>query len=119
MGNPVVHFEITAKDPEKASAFYGELFGWKLNPIPGMGYTLVDTDAAGSGIAGGIGAGDESLVTFYVEVPDVQAALDRAVALGSKVVRPVVGMEGGVTTAVFSDPQGNVIGLVEAGAPRS
>ena len=42
MGNPVVHFEIIATDPEKASSFYSELFGWKLNPLPGMGYTLVE-----------------------------------------------------------------------------
>ena len=43
MGNPVVHFEIIAKDREKLSAFYSQLFDWKLNVIPEMGYGMVDT----------------------------------------------------------------------------
>lgn len=113
MGNPVVHFEIIAKDREKLSAFYSQLFDWKLNVIPEMGYGMVDTGADGKGIAGGIGTGDEGWVTVYVEVPNAQAALDKAVALGANVVRPVVSIPGAVTMAVFEDFEGHRIGLVQ------
>ena len=113
MGNPVVHFEIIAKDREKLSAFYSQLFDRKLNVIPEMGYGLVDTGADGNGIAGGIGTGDEGWVTVYVEVPNAQAALDKAVALVANVVRPVVSIPGAVTMAVFEDFEGHRIGLVE------
>ena len=116
MGNPVVHFEIIAKDQEKAAAFYKAMFNWNINVIPQVGYGMVDTDANGSGISGGIGSGDEGWVTVYVEVPNAQAALDKAVSLGCAVVRPVMSIPGAVTMAVFSDPEGHAIGLVEGGS---
>ena len=30
MGNPVVHWELMSKDPEKVSAFYEKVFSWKI-----------------------------------------------------------------------------------------
>jgi hypothetical protein len=117
MGSPVVHFEVMAKDRAKISDFYSKLFDWKMNLMPEMGYAMVDTGADGNGIGGGIGQDDENWVTFYVEVSSAQAALDKAVSLGGKVVRPVVSIPGAVTMAVFSDPEGHVIGVVEPGTP--
>src|SRR5690606_15349347 len=43
MAGQVVHFEIPADDMERAQAFYREAFGWRLNPMPEMSYTLVTT----------------------------------------------------------------------------
>jgi predicted enzyme related to lactoylglutathione lyase len=31
----VVHFEIAANDPDKAAAFYQEVFGWKITKWEG------------------------------------------------------------------------------------
>ena len=42
MGNAVVHFEIGGPDDAPLAAFYGELFGWTLQPFEGGGYTLID-----------------------------------------------------------------------------
>jgi predicted enzyme related to lactoylglutathione lyase len=54
MGNPIVHFEIRAEDPDAARAFYGELFGWEY-PEGGIpGYTYVESGVPGA-IPGGIG----------------------------------------------------------------
>ncbi|MBM3946822.1 MAG: hypothetical protein FJ315_05415 [SAR202 cluster bacterium] len=39
----VVHFEIPVRDPNKGNKFYGDLFGWKVQPVPQMDYGLVDT----------------------------------------------------------------------------
>jgi predicted enzyme related to lactoylglutathione lyase len=82
MGNPVVRFEIGAADDQALARFYGELFGWGLQAVAD-GYTLVDT-RGGTGINGGIGRSQsgEPWATFYVEVEDPQACLERAGALG-------------------------------------
>ena len=31
----IVHFEIPADDVEKLGKFYGQLFGWKIEKMPG------------------------------------------------------------------------------------
>ncbi len=89
MGQPVVHFEIVGKDPDRLQRYYAELFGWEIDSSNPMGYGLVqregNTNADGVGIGGGIGGGPEGYeghVTFYVEVPDVEAALAKAESLG-------------------------------------
>jgi uncharacterized protein len=78
MGNPVIHFEVTGTDGEALAGFYEQLFGWKTQGVPDMGYWLVEKE--GDGIAGGIGTSQEGpgQVTFYVQVDDPQAALDKA-----------------------------------------
>jgi len=72
-------------------------------------------DGASSGIAGGIGQEPEgkARVTNYVQVPDLQATLDRAVAMGGKVVMPPMEIPGVVTMAQFADPDGNLMGLIK------
>jgi hypothetical protein len=115
MGQPIVHFEIMGKDAVRLQKFYAELFGWKVGePAPEMGMYAV-VDAASSGVAGGIGQepSGSTRVTVYVQVPDLQATLDQAVAKGGKVVMPPMEIPGVVTLAQLADPDGNVIGLVK------
>jgi len=109
VSNPVVHFEVTGSDGRKLQEYYANLFGWKVNADNPMEYGLVP--ASGGGIGGGICSGPGGVVV-YVAVPDLQAALDKAVALGGKVVTPVTHVPGMVTFAQFQDPQGNLMGLV-------
>ena len=69
---------------------------------------------AEGGIRGGIatGQGGVSLQTFYVEVENFQATLDQANQLG-KTVMPATEIAGAnVSIAMFSDPEGHVIGFV-------
>lgn len=69
----------------------------------------------GKGSNGGIGPRESgNWVTFYIEVPDPQAALTKIEQLGGKTVTPVREIPGVVTFAVFEDPDGNRIGLVKA-----
>jgi uncharacterized protein len=118
MGNAVVHFEIGGPDDAPLAAFYGELFGWKLQPFEGGGYTLIDTNGGG-GINGGIGKSQtgEPWSTFYVEAEDLQAVLDKAESLGAKTAMPVTDFGGAVTIAMFNDPDGLLVGLVKAADP--
>lgn len=117
MGNAVVHFEMGGPDDSKLVAFYGELFGWALQPFPGGGYTMIDT-RGGGGINGGIGNSQtgEPWSTFYVEAQDLQAMLDKANALGGTTVMPVTDFGGAVTIAMFNDPDGLLVGLVQGAA---
>jgi uncharacterized protein len=119
MGRPVVHFEVMGRDAQKLWGFYGELFGWQIDAENPMGYGVVardgNTNADGAGIGGGIGALPEGMpghVTFYVEVPDVEAALQAAERLGAtRLMGPEQPMEG-LEIAMFADPEGHPIGLV-------
>ena len=89
MGNPVVHFEIRAEDPDAAREFYGKLFGWTF-PAGGIpGYTYVETGVPDA-IPGGIGPtqGGSDLVTVFMGVEDVEASLKEAERLGGTIVQP-------------------------------
>jgi uncharacterized protein len=113
MGAPVTWFEINTTDSKAVRRFYAELFGWQLQIIDEVNYALVDTGAEGA-IGGGIGdARGPNQVTFYIEVDDPQAYLDRIEQAGGKTVVPVTETDM-VTFAQFSDPQGNVVGLVKS-----
>ncbi len=54
-----------------------------------------------------------SVVTVYVEVDDLQAALDHIAELGGQTVMPPMDIPGGPAIAQFTDPAGNRIGLVK------
>ncbi|MEW6050148.1 MAG: hypothetical protein AB1644_03690 [Candidatus Zixiibacteriota bacterium] len=44
MGQPVVHFEIGARNEKKAYQFYTDLFGWKIDADKMPGYGLVSNE---------------------------------------------------------------------------
>jgi predicted enzyme related to lactoylglutathione lyase len=121
MGQPVVHFEILGTDVVKLKSYYSALFGWEIDSDNPMNYGIVPRDgnvnAEGVGIAGGVGVAPEGYpghVTFYVEVPDVEAALAKAESLGgSRMMGPEKVMEG-VEIGLFSDPEGHLVGVVKA-----
>ena len=121
MGRPVVHFEIVGNDAKKLQSYYSELFGWEFDSNNPMHYGLVqregNVNADGIGIGGGVGGGPEGYpghVTFYVEVPDVEAALAKAESLGgSRMMGPEKVMEQ-VEIGLFNDPEGHVVGVVKS-----
>jgi predicted enzyme related to lactoylglutathione lyase len=115
MPNPVIHFEVIGRDAKKLQDFYAQLFDWKVDANNPMNYGIVEAQE-GRGIGGGIGpAQGDGGVTFYVEVADPQAALDKAIALGGKMVMPVSEVPGqNITLAQFTDPEGHLIGIIKA-----
>jgi uncharacterized protein len=123
MGQPVVHFEVIGKDGTKLQDYYAELFGWEIDANNPIGYGSVaregNTNSDGVGIGGGVAAGPTpdyaGHVTFYVEVPDVEAALAKAESLGGARVfgpAPVPGTD--VELGQFTDPEGHLVGLTKA-----
>ena len=113
MPNPVVHFEILGKEPEKLQNFYRDLFDWKIDADNPMNYGVVDT--GDGGMMGGIGGTNllAGHLTFYVQVDDLDAYLQKAVSVGGRVMAQP-SETGAVRYAVFADPEGNIVGLAES-----
>ena len=119
MGQPVVHFEVIGRDGAKLQSYYSKLFGWEIDANNPMKYGTVqregNTNSDGAGIGGGVGTGPEGYdghVTFYVEVPDVEAALAKAEELGgTRMMGPDEPMEG-LVIGMFNDPEGHTVGVV-------
>jgi uncharacterized protein len=121
MGQPVVHFEVVGKDGEKLRSYYSELFGWEINADNPMNYGIVNREdnlnAEGIGVGGGVGQGPEGYgghVTFYVEVPDVEASLSQAESLGGSRVMGPEQITPEVQLGQFTDPEGNMIGVIKS-----
>ena len=65
-----------------------------------------------AGVSGGISGGGPG-VTFYIQVPDLEAALTKAAEAGGKVLREPAEVAPNVVIAFFADPEGNEIGLIK------
>jgi predicted enzyme related to lactoylglutathione lyase len=114
VNNPIVHAEIRSSDPDATRAFFGSLFGWTY-PTEGAfpGYTFVETGVPGA-LYTAISPlqGDDDLVTFFVGVTDMDAAIADTVRLGGRVVQEPVTVPG-VAFALIADPLGHVVGLAQ------
>src|SRR5256885_16948696 len=94
----VIHFEIPASDPERASAFYQKVFGWKIEKWPGpMEYWLVTTGAEGTpGINGGLmKKTNVKTTTNTIGVGFVDAGIEAAERVGGKMGMPQTPRPGG------------------------
>ena len=126
LGRPVVHFEIIGRDGERLRAYYGALFGWRFDTANPMDYGLVaredNTRPDGTGIGGGVGSapnGYAGHVTFYVDVPDVEAALEEATRLGGRRVMGPHTVGEGIEIGQFVDPEGHLVGVLRKEDPRA
>ena len=123
MSGRVVHFELPFDDGDRARGFYKEAFGWQLQEMPDMDYTLVMSGPSGDQgptepgfINGGMLAREMSASPGPVVVVDVESidvALERVGELGGETVlgKQPVGSMG--FSAYVRDPEGNVLGLWE------
>ena len=113
MGYPVTHFQFDSKDDVATADFYCKLFDWKSEPVPNMNYHTIATGSK-DGIQGGIGKvqdGQPSGLTFYIEVPSVAEALQKAESMGAKVIQPATQVMPELTLGMFVDLEGRNVGL--------
>lgn len=116
MFGAVSFFEIMGHDADKLRGFFGELFGWTYEAIPGSDYGLVKTEGLAGGVGGGSASGTAGWTTVYVKVEDVDASAAKAVQLGGRVLLAPMSLPDGMRIAVVSDPEGHAIGLSSAPA---
>lgn len=122
MTGRVVHFEVPYDDADRARAFYKDVFGWDVQPVPELGYDFVKTgptdDESGMPTeVGYIGGGmfqretDIGLPIVTLEVDDMTAALDAVAKHGGSAVGDAQQVGDMGIAAYFKDCEGNLMGL--------
>ena len=122
-------FEMPADDVKRASEFYGKVFNWATPPM-GDDATFaltVKADENGNptelgGINGGFhkrqGTSDAGPVV-NIHVDDIDAKLEAVEAAGGRVIQPRTEVgEYGLSMALFSDTEGNVMGVYNYSAAK-
>jgi len=93
----VIHFEISADDPQRAIAFYSKVFGWEITKWSGpQDYWLVTTGPKDKpGIDGGVFVrkGQVGHVNT-IDVPDVDKYSAKIKELGGEIVVPKMPIPG-------------------------
>ncbi len=124
MANSVMHFEIPADDVSRAKAFYEKTFGWKIKAYPmppGQEYfAVMAKQGEEPGINGGLMKRQNGgqVFTNYVTVKSIDAMSGTVQRNGGTILMPKQAIgEGMGWIALFRDPEGNVIGLHQAGPP--
>jgi predicted enzyme related to lactoylglutathione lyase len=115
----VVPFEVSADDPERAAAFFRDVFGWTIHKWDGpVDYWLVQTGPDGTpGINGGIFVrkGPVGHVNT-IDVPSIDEFLTKIEAHGGTVVLPKQAVPGVGWHAYAKDTEGSIFGVMQADA---
>ena len=114
MAGDITHIEIPADDVERAKRFYSAIAGWEFSEMPGYeGYWLFRTsDRAGGGL-GVRGQTVGSTVRIYINVDNLEQAIQAAEANGGTAVSEPQEVPGQGRWASIPDPEGSEIGLWE------
>jgi predicted enzyme related to lactoylglutathione lyase len=120
MAHTIVHFEIPSDNIERANKFYNDLFGWKMEKMPGpMEYWMFATSANSKGeqtISGGVIERKMSNepITIYIGVKSVNDYAKKVEELGGKIIKPKTEVAGYGWFAVCMDTENNIFALWEA-----
>jgi uncharacterized protein len=81
MKGNIVHFELNAKDADRAKRFYTSLFGWKYrdSDMPGIEYYIIDGATPGGAINP---MQEEPGPVVYFETDDIDASIAKVRELG-------------------------------------
>ena len=108
----IVHVEIHVKEPKKAEKFYGTLFGWKFQRVPGIDYSLFEAPSGPGGGIGGLQPGNwQPGVINYISVNSVDEYVEKVKKAGGKIISPKAEVMGQGWFAVFEDPTGTRMAL--------
>ena len=114
MGYPVVQWQVISRDPEKQSAFYNNLFGWKINTDNALGYRQVETGSP-KGIPGGFWPAPpeaQSFVQLFIEIDNMADMIANVSKNGGSVLIPPQTLPDGDQMAILRDPLGMTFGVI-------
>ena len=110
--NPVIHFEIGCRDKSVTRDFYSSVFGWEITESgPSMDINTL-SEIGINGHITSLGHEPHNYVNIYIEVDDIRAYLEDVEQKGGKKVVGPVMLQSGDEFAWFTDPDGNIIGLI-------
>ena len=117
MSHPIVHVELSADDLQAASQFYREIFDWEMQSFPDMNYVTFSWGAenAGGGFSPVREENPAGTVIVYVQTEDIGGTLDAVNERGGQTLLPPMDVPGVGQIAIFSDPTGNKVGLLQPG----
>ncbi len=110
----VVRFELGTEEPERAAAFYREVFGWVIERWGDFDYWLVTTGEDDQpGINGGLMLHNDAKprTVNTIQVDSIDEAADRIMQAGGKLVSDRVPLPGVGYNVYFRDTEGNLLGL--------
>lgn len=110
----ITHIDIPVSDMGRAQAFFSALFGWQIAEVEGFeGYPMWQAPNKVSG--GGLAPRSEGFTQprSYVEVDSIDDTLAKVTELGGTVQMEKSPITGTSWWAIFTDPDGNTIGLYE------
>lgn len=105
------HIEIPTRSLSKAKKFYGKIFGWKFEDMPGSGYSLYETPG---GVGGGLSECKDRKappMISYILVDDIEKTVQKVTKAGGKLKEAKSEVPGFGSYAVVTDPDGNPVGL--------
>ena len=109
--------QLGTTDPNKAKAFYEQLFQWNITPQSAGGHQSFMEIDTGQGPGAGISKGDttDSHWVPFVSVDDIQSYIDKAKSLGAEIIVPITDLGNGQGyICVFRDPTGAGLGMHSA-----
>jgi predicted enzyme related to lactoylglutathione lyase len=124
----IVHFEIHYDDGDRAGKFYTELFGWKVERVPGtvcpgnsmsreqyVPGTVYWNITTQEGTYGGLMKrfNPNQKITSYFGVHSIREVSEKVDALGGKVLVPKMAVTKAGYYALCMDTEGNAFGLWE------
>jgi uncharacterized protein len=119
MAGQIVHLEFPAGDTAKAREFWGSLFGWQFEQVPGpVEYHMTRfTETTGGAIYAA--DGDSRGGRVYFDVDDINTGVARVKELGGESGEPMP-VPGMGWFATCKDTEGNDFGLwqVDPNAPN-
>ena len=95
------YVELSVSSAQRSAGFYAEAFGWHFTEY-GPGYAAHEEGPCTLGLSGGPEA---SAVLPVIETDDLEEALERVVAAGGEITRPIFAFPGG-RRFHFADPDG-------------
>jgi predicted enzyme related to lactoylglutathione lyase len=114
MNTPIVFFDIAGPDLEVLAVFYRNIFGWEITPhqrFPQQS-RVIRPGHVSSPLSGSLRK-DPPQTLLYLGVADITATLATIAAHGGAAASPRLEIPGVVVLALFTDPAGNRIGLIE------
>jgi len=112
----VAHFDINARDPQRAMDFYSKVFGWRFEKWAGpMDYWMCRTGSDEPGIDGGMAIRDERSPPMYftLSVIGIDGYIEKVEANGGKVLQGKMAIPGVGWFAMVMDTEEMPFGLME------
>lgn len=111
----IIHFEISAKDSERAVKFYQAVFGWQVSKYGPMDYWLVKAgEDKEMGINGAISGESRFKGTINtISVPSYEEAAKKIVSSGGKILSQKTAVQKIGYMSYCEDTEGNVFGIMQ------